>query len=178
MDAAAAANRLYAHQRGPARPVTMLPDALDVCHNVRVGCVHSVCLQICESASPGPNYAPLTEDDACEREGDARAARAEAASRARAARLGRAARWRPSVLAEQIRVWRPVLLEKSRRSLDVREEKGHGSGRKLARAHGAIMSPSSRAAPCRGSWPRKRSRKSRGRAATGCLPSGGDPRGR
>jgi len=69
------------------------------------------------------------------------------------------------VLAEQIRVSRPVSLEKSRRSLDFREEKGHGSGRKLARTHGAIMSPSSRAAPvatCPGSWPMKRSRKSRG----------------
>jgi hypothetical protein len=65
----------------------------------------------------------------------------------------------PPVLAEQIRVSRPVLLEKSRRSLDVREEKGDGSGRKLARAHGAIISPSSHAAPvatCSGSWPRKR----------------------
>ena len=35
MDAAAAANRLYVRQKGPARPPTMLPDGLDICHHLR-----------------------------------------------------------------------------------------------------------------------------------------------
>ena len=46
-----------------------------------------------------------------------------------------------AVLGKQVGVARPVLLKESRRALDVREEKGDGSSRKLARIHRAIMSP-------------------------------------
>ena len=46
---------------------------------------------------------------------------------------------RAAVLVEEIRVSRPVLLEKPGRALDVREEEGDGAGRQLGPAHGAII---------------------------------------
>ncbi len=50
------------------------------------------------------------------------------------------------VLVEQVGISRPVLLEESGRALDVREEKGDGAARQLARAHGSIIAPGSRSA--------------------------------